>query len=89
MTRLLLLALLVVAGFTAIAWAWLGSSPETIVAQQVAWLCSAGLTGAALVVHGSTLVAIYLRRRNAAAELQALTDATDAARALLAMRQSA
>lgn len=89
MTRLLVLVGLVIAGFIAISWAWLGSSTETIVAQQVAWLCSAGLTGAALVIHGSTLVAIYLRRRNAAAELAALTEATEQARSLLAIRQAA
>jgi hypothetical protein len=89
MNRLLMLGLLLVAGFVAISWAWLGSSPETIVAQQVAWVCSAGLTGAALVVHGSALVAIYSRRRNAAAELAALTEATEHARELLGMRQPA
>jgi hypothetical protein len=83
--RLALLALVVVAGFGAIGWTWLGSSTETIAAQQVAWIASGALTGGGLIAVGSVLGSLYWRRRNLAAELLALEIAARDAREIAAL----
>jgi hypothetical protein len=74
--RLAVPTLLVLAGFGTTIWAYVGSSGERIVAQQIPWIVSGGLTGAALIVLGVTLAALHLRRRNEAVEIVALDMAT-------------
>lgn len=86
--RLTLFAFLLIGGFIAIGWAWLGSSTETIAAQQMAWIASGALTGAGLIVIGSVLGSLYWRRRNLAAELLALEMATNDAREIAALMRA-
>lgn len=87
-----LLASMVLAGFAAMIWAYVGTSGERIVAQQMPWVASGGLTGAALIVVGATLAALHLRRRNVAAEIDALEvatrEATEVALLLRARKQA-
>ena len=80
MSRLFVLLGLIVAGFAGAGWAWVGSSPDTIVARQAPWIVSAGLTGAGLLILGSALLAIEMRRRNQAVEILRLEQATVEAR---------
>ena len=90
--RIGLLGFLALAGFGAVIWGYVGSSGERIVAQQIPWIVSGGLTGGALIVIGVTLSALHLRRRNVAAEIAALDIATREATevaALLRMRKQA
>lgn len=82
---------IVAAGFVAFGLAWLGLSTETLLAQQVAWVASGAMTGLGLVGLGVALLAVRLRRHNAAVELAALDVATRDARdiaALLARRRA-
>ena len=86
--RVVLLALVLIGGFAGMAWAWIGSSPETIVAQQIAWIASGALTGAGLLVIGSAMGSLYWRRRNLAAELLALETAARDAREIAALMRA-
>jgi hypothetical protein len=78
-------AALVAAGFVAFGLAWLGLSTETLLAQQVAWVVSGAMTGLGLIVLGVAMLALRVRRHNAAVELGALETAARDAREIAAV----
>ena len=52
----------VVVGFGLLAYTWDRVSTLTIVAAQIPWLVSSGLTGLGLIVVGAALVIVWSRR---------------------------
>lgn len=67
-------AALVAVGFGLIGFAWAKVAPLTLVAQQIPYLISAGLTGVGLVVVGSALLVVWSRRSDDAERRRQTTE---------------